>query len=358
MNQLLAAILPTNRFYREKLAGVTIPPRSLAELAVWPLTQKSELLGDADDDLAKNHTFPVEKYVRYHRTSGTRGRPMAVLDTIKDWQWWMHGWQFVLDAAGITAADRVLMAFSFGPFLGFWSAFDAVVARGALALPTGGMSTLARIDLVRSAKATAVFCTPTYALHMADIARNNGLDLKAFGVRQIVVAGEAGGSIPATRNRIEQAWNARVIDHAGATEIGPWGYQAFEKGEPVGLHVNESQFIAEFLSIENGRPATEGELAEMVITSLGRVGCPVIRYRTGDLVRPRWNHGCDGRFVLLEGGVLGRVDDMLVIRGVNVFPSSIEAIVRGFPEIDEFRMIASKDGAMDAHPIRSRRSGG
>ena len=191
-----------------------------------------------------------------------------------------------------------------------------------------------------------MFCTPTYALLMADIARSNGLDLASFGVRRIVVAGEAGGSIPATRNRIEQAWNAQVIDHAGATEIGPWGYQAFDQGVPVGLHVNESQFIVEFLSVENGQPAREGELSEMIITSLGRVGCPVIRYRTGDLVRPRWNHGCDARFVLLEGGVLGRVDDMLVIRGVNVFPSSIEAIVRGFPEIDEFRMIARKsDGA-------------
>lgn len=348
LNYLLAAILPTNAFYREKLADCRLPLTSLQDLAALPFTRKSELLGTSSDDLAANHTFSIDRYVRFHRTSGTRGRPMAVLDTADDWQWWLHGWQFVLDVAEITPADRVLLAFSFGPFLGFWSAFDAIVARGALALPTGGMGTMARLDLIKTSRASAVFCTPTYAMHLADVARANNVDLPSLGVRNIVVAGEAGGSIPATRSRIEQAWNARVIDHAGATEIGPWGFQAFQMNQPVGLHVNESQFITEFLSLESGAPAKEGELSEMVITSLGRVGCPVIRYRTGDLVRPRWKHGCDSRFVLLDGGVLGRADDMLVIRGVNVFPSSIEAIVRRFPEVDEFRMIACKEGAMDA----------
>jgi phenylacetate-CoA ligase len=164
-------------------------------------------------------------------------------------------------------------------------------------------------------------------------------------VRTIIVAGEPGGSVPAIRSRLEAAWNARVIDHAGATEVGPWGY-----ADPAGrgLHVAESEFIAEFLSVGTSQPAADGELAELVLTTLNRSGCPVIRYRTGDLVRPVRNGASENRFVFLEGGVLGRADDMLVIRGMNVFPSSVEQILRSFPEVAEYRLIADKVAAMDA----------
>ena len=134
-----------------------------------------------------------------------------------------------------------------------------------------------------SSRATVLFCTPSYALHLAEIAQQNQIDTTALQVRRIIVAGEPGGSLPAIRNRIEQAWNAKVTDHAGASEVGPWGY-ADRDGR--GLYVNEAEFIAEFLSVETGKPAAEGELSELVLTTLGRTGCPVIRYRTGDLVRP------------------------------------------------------------------------
>jgi phenylacetate-CoA ligase len=181
-------------------------------------------------------------------------------------------------------------------------------------------------------------------MHMADVATENQIDPTTMDVRRIVVAGEPGGSVPNTRRRIEDAWNAEVIDHSGASEVGAWGYADRER---QGLHVNEAEFIAEFLSIETGKPAGEGEIAELVLTTLGRVGSPVIRYRTGDLVRPSWNHESQNRFVLLEGGVLGRADDMMIIRGVNVFPSSIEQILRGFPEIIEYRITVFRKGPMD-----------
>ena len=163
-------------------------------------------------------------------------------------------------------------------------------------------------------------------------------------MRVIVVAGEPGGSLPAVRDQIESFWNAKVIDHSGASEVGPWGFS-----DPLqrGVYVNEAEFIAEFLSMNSGEPADEGELAELVLTSLGRQGCPVIRYRTGDLVRPTWNDDQESRFVLLQGGVLGRTDDMMIIRGVNIFPSSIEQILRSFPEVLEFRLTAYKRGSMD-----------
>jgi phenylacetate-CoA ligase len=163
-------------------------------------------------------------------------------------------------------------------------------------------------------------------------------------VEKIIVAGEPGGSVPTIRARIERAWDAAVVDHAGATEVGPWGI-ADAAGR--GLHVNESEFIAEFISVETGRPAQEGELAHLVLTSLGRVGAPVIRYRTSDLVRPTWPQSGTNRFVLLEGGVLGRADDMMIIRGVNIYPSAIEQILHGLPEVVEYRLTARKHGELD-----------
>jgi phenylacetate-CoA ligase len=321
------------------------PLRSLDELAELPFTFKDELLGSADPGhLAANLTFPLDRYTRFHQTSGTRGRPLVVLDTPDDWSWWIDCWQFVLDAAGIESGDRALLAFSFGPFIGFWSAFDAACARGCLVVPGGGLTTLARLELVRSIAAGVVFCTPSYALHMAEVGGEHQIDVGELGVRILVLAGEPGGSVPAIRGRIETLWRARVLDHAGATEIGPWGYGDVDG---KGLFVNENDFIAEFLAVETGTAAAEGELSELVLTTLGRVGSPVVRYRTGDLVRPSWQHGGANRFVFLPGGVLSRADDMMVIRGVNVFPSSVEQILRSFPELIEYRMTVRKLGEMD-----------
>jgi len=146
LNALLETILPANRFYAEKLNAVKLPIESLDALAEVAFTYKDELIGSQDGgDLAANLTYPPDSYLRFHHTSGTRGRPMVVLDTAEDWQWWIEGWQFVLDAAQIRCGDRVLMAFSFGPFIGFWSAYDALVARGVLVVPTGGLGTKARL---------------------------------------------------------------------------------------------------------------------------------------------------------------------------------------------------------------------
>jgi phenylacetate-CoA ligase len=269
---------------------------------------------------------------------------MPVLDTAEDWQWWVETWQFVLDAAEVGPEDRVFLAFSFGPFIGFWSAHDASIARGTLVIPGGGLSTLARLELIRRTKATVLFCTPSYALRLAETAAENQIDPANLDVRRIIVAGEPGGSVPALRRRIESVWNARLIDHSGASEVGPWGY-----GDQAGrgLYVAETEFIAEFLSLESGGAATDGQPAELVLTSLGRFGSPVIRYRTGDVVRPRFHATGSNHFVLLEGGVLGRTDDMLIVRGVNVFPSSVEQILRAFPEIVEYRVTIHRENSMD-----------
>jgi phenylacetate-CoA ligase len=345
LNRLLEQIFPHNVLYRRKLAGCSTRLASLEQLRSLPLTTKEDLQPAADaEPFAANRTYSIEQYVRCHQTSGTRGRPLVVVDTAEDWNWWMGAWDYVLDAAGVTSVDRAMLAFSFGPFIGFWSAFDALVARGTLVLPGGGLSSLARLEMIRNAGATVMFCTPTYALRLAEVAGEHNIDLKKFALKTIVVAGEPGGSVESTRGRIEEAWGARVFDHGGASEVGPWG---FADAEGRGLHVNEAHFIAEFVSVATGGPAASGELSHLILTTLGRAGAPVIRYRTGDLVRPTWPTDGPYRFVLIESGILGRADDMMIIRGVNIFPSAVEQILHGFPEVVEYRLTARKSGPMD-----------
>jgi len=347
---LMQTILPHNRFYAAKLARLAHDIPSLEALADWPFTYKDELVeAAAATGLPGNLTWSPDRYVRFHQTSGTHGRPLPVFDTAEDWVWWMAGWGEVLDRGGVGPGDRVLVASSFGPYAGFWSGFDAVLTRQAMAIPTGGMTTLARLELARSLEATVLVATPSYSLHLAEVAAEHKLDLEHLPIRLMIVAGEPGGSIPAVRARIREAWGADVLDHAGATEVGPWGV-----GDLAGrgLDVIEPWFHAEFLSVETGQAAGPGELSELVLTTLGRAGAPLIRYRTGDLVRPRWpsqDEIAAGKcpWVRLEGGIVGRTDDMLVVRGVNIFPGAIDDIVRSFPEIVEYRLTVSTQESLD-----------
>jgi phenylacetate-CoA ligase len=352
LRALLREILPHNAFYAAKLARLNASPaiESLDELTEWPFTFKEELVeGAAHTGHPANLTWPVGRYVRYHQTSGSHGRPLPVFDTAEDWEWWMECWHEVLDRGGVAAGDRVLVASSFGPYAGFWSGFEATLRRGALAIPGGGMPSLSRLHLASSLEATVLVATPSYALHLAEVAREAKIDTAGMAVRLVIVAGEPGGSVPATRARIAEAWGADVLDHCGATEVGPWGSGDLRGG---GIDILEPWFHPEFISLETGGAAAPGELAELVLTTLGRVGAPVIRYRTGDVVRPTWASAADVAagacpWVRLDGGILGRSDDMLVVRGVNVFPGAIDDIVRSFPEVVEYRVTLSTRESLD-----------
>ena len=343
LNHLLAEILPANNFYLEKFGAHNLQLNDLSELADLPFTTKHELISDnSESNSVVNLSYAADQYVRFHRTSGTTGAPLVILDTATDWQWWIETWQYVLDAAGITEQDRAFLAFSFGPFIGFWSAHDAIVARGAMSIPGGGLRSLARLELIESSGATLLFSTPTYALHLAEVAKNQGINLRDNNVSKIIVAGEPGGSAETIRARIEEAWGATLFDHAGASEIGPWGFASVDR---TGIHVCEAEFIAEFINAETNLPAKTGELSELVLTTLGRSGCPVIRYRTGDRVIHEFQES--NSFVHLAGGVLGRADDMLVIRGVNIFPAALDEIMRGFDDVIEYRITATRSGELD-----------
>jgi phenylacetate-CoA ligase len=361
LNELLATVLSDNAFYRERYQSDRIELCSLGQLQQLPLMSKSDWISEDASGVAKHHSYELNRYRRYHRTSGTRGRPMVILDMQSDWQWWIDAWQYVLDACQITEHDRVLMAFSFGPFIGFWSAHDACLHRECMVIPSGGMSSEARIDLIHASGPTVLFSTPSYAIHLGQLAKSIGKGLCDSSIRCVFVAGEPGGSVPSVRAAIEDLYGAQVMDHAGATEIGPWGFGSIDG---KALHVIETEFIAEYLPIDSSVANTQGSntqesspsdenLRELVLTSLGRTGAPVIRYRTGDLVRPCWAHRAQDQqawgtsFVRLEQGILGRLDGMIVVRGVNIFPSSIEAIVREHPSIGEYRLVLSKSGALD-----------
>jgi phenylacetate-CoA ligase len=348
--ELLATILPGNRFYARKLARAGLNPASLTfprDLGKLPFTTKAELLAAQAESPPFGEVLSEDlpRYTRLHQTSGTSGRPLRWPDTAESWSFLLDCWVGLYRIAGVRPGDRLFFPFSFGPFLGFWTAFEAGARLGCLCLPGGGMTTTARLRFLLDNQATVVLCTPTYALHLAETAREEGIDLPASRVRALIVAGEPGGSIPATRNRIETGWGARVFDHTGMTETGPLGIECPDN--PGGLHLLESACWPEVLSLESGEPVSPGTPGELVVTTSGRTACPLIRYRTGDLVCVD-PHPCPcGRaLVRLDGGIRGRVDDMVVIRGNNLHPSALQVILHRFGELVEYRVEVDQTAAL------------
>lgn len=344
---MLDVALTSNPFYRAKLrqAGVTDGSAALERWPEVPFTTKGAL---SDDQIAHPPygtalTYPLPRYVRMHQTSGTTGRPLRILDTAESWTWWATIWERVYRAAGVTAADRVFFCFSFGPFIGFWSAFAGAERMGALCISGGAQSTSERVAAIVGSGATVLLSTPTYALRVAEVAREDGVDLARSDLRVSIHAGEPGASIPATRDRIEHELGVTAFDHTGATEVGPTGFSCEARD---GVHLVESEFLAEIRDPATGAVREEGE-GELVLTNLGRWGSPAIRYRTGDrVIAARDACSCGRTWLKLRGGILGRVDDMVIVRGVNVYPSALEAVIRRFPEVAEFRIEAYEDRGM------------
>jgi phenylacetate-CoA ligase len=342
LGSLLEAILPANPFYARKLTGLNSAFISLSEFSErTPFTTRHELVRDRLEHppYGTGLTYPVDSYTRCHQTSGTTTVPIRWLDTRESWDHIVDNWVQIFAAADVSQTDRFFFAFSFGPFLGFWSALDAVLRLGCFCFPGGSMTSLARLQAILDHGITVLCCTPTYAQHLGDVAREKGIDLTRSRLRLIIVAGEGGGSIPATRARIEHSWpGATVFDHHGMTEVGPVTFQCPAK--PGTLHVLEAAYLPEVVHPLTGAALQPAEPGELVLTTLDRVGSPLLRYRTGDLVKPRPHSLCAcGRHELaLEGGILGRADDMVVVRGVNVYPSLVEEIVRSCPEVAEYRV--------------------
>ena len=349
---LLRNLRGRNTFYGRKLAAAGVDVERLAlpaDLPALPFTTKAELAADqaASPPWGTVPTEPLDRYTRYNQTSSTTGRPLRWIDTPESWQWMLDCWKAVFRAAGVTARDRILFPFSFGPFLGFWTAFDAATQIGAHSIPAGGMTSGQRLALVGALAPTVLCCTPTYALRLLDVARDTtGSEALSGGpVRLIIVAGEPGGSIPATRGRIENGWGARIIDHHGLTEVGPISFECL--AAPGFLHINEREYVAEVVDPDTGEPVADGKRGELVVTNLGRAASPVVRYRTRDLVvRTREPCACGRTFARLVGGIVARADDMVNVRGVNVYPAAVEAVLREIDAVVEYRCTVGRAGAL------------
>ncbi len=350
LQRLLHEICGRNRFYTKKWNDAGVVPdniHSLSDFQKLPLTCKSELVRAQEDapPFGTNATFSLDTYTRVHQTSGTTGTPLRVVDTPESWDWWGYCWGHVLRGAGVTASDRVFLPFSFGPFIGFWATVEGAKRVGAMMIPGGGWDSIQRLHMMRDLGATVVCCTPTYALRVAEVAREEHFDMRSLSVRALIHAGEPGANVARTKARIEAAWSAKCFDHAGASEVGAHSFEC--ELQPGGIHVIESEFIAEVIDPQTGQEAAAGETGELVITNLGRPGFPVIRYRTGDLVRLNLTPCACGRtFARFDGGLLGRSDDMVTIRGVNVYPTAIENVIRQFASVDEFQVTVTTASEM------------
>jgi phenylacetate-CoA ligase len=325
--------------------------RSLEDLRrIEPLTRAEWMASQADHPpYGELPTIDGSGAIRVHTTSGTTGKgPLRALDSRKDWSWIAEMWCYALWGCGVRPSDTAYIAFGYGSFIGFWGLHYAMEKVGVLNVPGGAQSTEARVRQIVDFGATVVASTPTYALRLAQEAHTIGIDLRESAVTRLILSGEPAGSIPVTKTLIEEQWGAKAFDTAGMTEIGT--IMVFECAhQPGGTHIIEDHFIEEVLDPGSLEPVAYGERGERVVTSFGRGAIPLVRYRTADLVCrvPAARCACGRGFDIYEGGILGRVDDMKLVRGTNVYPRAIEAIVREHGEVDEFQTRITREGIRD-----------
>ena len=344
-----------SKFHRRLYDEAGITPRdirSFSDIRQVPKVEKSMMRGiQRKDPFPYGDTLcvPIEEVVEFHQTSGSTGQPVYQADSWPDWEWFFECWAFIIWAQGYRPGDRVFLPFGYNVFVAFWAGHYAAEKVGCEVVPGGVLDTKARILKIQELKATAMMATPTYVLGMADTARNKlGIDPASLSIDKITCAGEPGASIPTTKKRMEEAWGAKVYDHAGATEIGAWSYECVE--QPGGMHANEGLFLVEIEDIETGETIEEpGRRGKMIITALDRFAQPCIRFDSKDIIE--WAADpcpCGRTFRLLRGGVVGRADDITKVKGVLLAPSAIEEVVRGVHGLgDEFEVVVDKVGDID-----------
>ncbi|HZC05658.1 MAG TPA: phenylacetate--CoA ligase family protein [Ktedonobacterales bacterium] len=347
-------------FHRSRWDAVGFHPQRLAtldDLRHIPFMTREEWMASISEMplFGDIPATSAENAIRYHLTSGTSGRtPIRVLDGMKDWEWIAEMWCYGLWAFGVRPRDTVYIAFGYGQFIGFWGLHYACEKIGALVIPGGAQTTEARVKMIMEMGATTVASTPTYALRLWQQAAEMGIDLaRDSKVNKLILSGEPAGSIPAVKRQLEEAWGAKCGDTAGMTEVGT--IMIFEcDRQPGGTHIIEDHYIEEVVDPVSGDPVGYGELGERVVTSFGRGFIPVLRYRTKDMVvrAPHTACSCGRTSDLYDGGIRGRWDDMKLIRGTNVYPRAVEAIVREYDAIDEFQIYIWRSEIRDEITIK------
>ena len=325
----LAYLLERSPFYHEKLAG--FDPYGLAEISELPLTEKSELRATVtpDNPFGAHLCASPDEIVRIYSTSGTTGTPSYIPLTSGDLESWVIGSSRSYAASGVRAGQRIVSTYNAGPFVAgaALAAFDQI---GLCHIPVGTGNTERLLKAVELLRPEAVVLTPSYAAYLVEAAAERDLDLSESSVERVLVAGEPGGGEPAFRAKLEAGWGARVTEAMGIGDIGVslWG----ECEEQTGMHLGARGFVhAELVDPETGasRPFEDGASGELVLTHLLHRAAPLLRFRTRDHVEVRTDRCPCGR-TAPRIRCVGRTDDMLIVRGVNVFPSAVREVVGAF----------------------------
>jgi len=324
-------------YYARTLGDVDLQARDEFEL----LSRLPVLDRETAQSMATLHgplaCAPPEDFVRVHHTSGSAGAgSLWVFDTAEDWAAIVAAWEAALDLHEIGPQDRALVCASYGRFIGFWGLHEALIARGVMTVSGADLDTVGRANLIEQLGITVVAATPSYALLLGSEARR-----REHRVRMVLTSGEPRPA--ATRTRLQRAWGCDTADTAGMTEVGTITMVECPD-QPGDLHVLDAVAIEEVLHPETREPVADGEMGVRVVTALTRRGMPFLRYWTQDLVvpaAPRCNCGLGARMYV--GGIRGRLDDMVKVRGVWFLPSMLEEVVGGFPQIVEWRSRIAHD---------------
>jgi phenylacetate-CoA ligase len=334
LQRQLAYVGESSAFYRRQWREAGFEPgdvRQLSDLRALPMVRKSDYVQSLaeDEPWGSMLAAPLDDVVRVHFSSGTTSAPTPVCWTQADIRRWSDLYARSAYSQGVRRSDIYQVLFGFAWFVGGLGVTTAYSEIGATVIPGGSSETERQIDVMARYGTTAVSGTPSFMLHLAETAQRLGRPLTENRVRRIQVGGEPGGAVPETRAFIERAWGAKVFDGYGSLEFQPI---AWECEEQAGGHIAEDFAFAEVVDIETGEPVPDGTPGVLVLTHLDKQATPFVRWWTGDVVvRSTEPCSCGRTLARLPGGVRGRGDDMLVIRGVNLFPSAVEAVVRSFP---------------------------
>ena len=343
-------VISKSPFYQRKFREAGVTPgdiKLLEDIRKVPFTTKQELLKSQEDHPIFGD-FPcitAEAATRVFQTSGTTGTPLRVPYNKKDWfKNCYEQFSYFLYGYGLEARDVVFFPFMYGLFIAWWGIQAAMEQHQLTIVPGGGQTSEARLRSIIDWSATVVCGTPTYILFLGELARKIGIDLPGSKVRMVITAGEPGAQVPATKRRIEALWGAKNYDDIGSTEITNFGFECVRQ---KGTHLNEIMFLPESLDLETGTPVKAGEVGQLVLSNLCCESAPLLRYQTGDLVRFNYDPcDCGRTFLRMDGGVIGRADDMFHFGGVNIFPSAIENFIRKIPDFsNEYQLVVPPPGS-------------
>lgn len=319
--------------------------KSYEDIRKIPITNKKFITENLDDTVyGRTLTIAPEKVVFYHQTSGTTSKPVPQPDSLYDWYFNGECWASALWAHGVRPSDKVLIAFNYNLFIGFWQCHYGCEKIGCEIIPGGSLPTEVKLQKIQELGITVIATTPSYAFRMAEAAEKLGIDLKNSSIRKVITSGEPGGLVDGVKDKLEKAWGADVYDNIGATEVGSWGFECTARSG--GLHINETNFLPEIIGLEDDEPITEPwKYGRLVLTNFFRSARPCIRFNTNDIAC--WAEkpcSCGRTYRMIAGGIQGRVDNILKVRGTFVNPVVVEDIINKYEKCSqEYQIIIHED---------------